>query len=283
MEGSAPFDLDGALPVMTIEQVKEEMAKKDLPPLMMASEMTPLAFVTTGIPELDQMLKPKGAKKAGGFPKGRISEIYGMEGVGKTSITLKCIAGMQKAGLKALFIDTENALNTDRAKDFGVDLTKLAVSTEVIAEKIIDIVRAYVSQFDVIVIDSIAGMAASAEFDEDNVEESGGAFMGLKARVMGQFMRKVVKPVADSQCALVFINQERMNLQPFGKKTFTPGGKAKDFAASLRIEVKSGRVADKISKTVKGEKKVVGQWVTAIIRKTKVGTPDVETKFQLLY
>ena len=82
------------------------------------------------------------------------------------------------------------------------------------------------NQFDVIVIDSLAGMVAAAEFDEAGDDESGGSFMGVKARIMGQFMRKVVKPLADSGCALVFINQERMNLQPFGKKTFTPGGKA---------------------------------------------------------
>lgn len=259
------------------------MAKKNLPPLKMASELAPVSFITTGIPEIDEVLTPKGSKTTGGFPKGRVTEIYGMEGVGKTSVTLQSIAGMQKQGLKALFIDTENALNIDRAKDFGVDLTTLAVSTEAVAERIIDIVLAYVKEFDVIVIDSLAGMVAAAEFDEEGVEESGGSFMGVKARIMGQFMRKVVKPLADSGCALIFINQERMNLQPFGKKTFTPGGKAVPYATSLRIELKSGRVADKIVKSVKGEKEISGQYVTAIIRKTKVGTPDVETRFKLLY
>lgn len=279
----APFDLDASLPVQSIDWIREEMAKRNLPPLKKASELAPVSFITTGIAEIDEILKPKGSKTPGGFPKGRVTEIYGMEGVGKTSVTLQSIAGMQKAGLNALFIDTENALNPSRAKELGVDLDKLSVSTEAVAEKIIDIVLAYISQFDVIVIDSLAGMVAAAEFDEEGIEDSGGTFMGLKARIMGQFMRKVVKPLADSGCALIFINQERMNLQPFGKKTFTPGGKAVPYATSLRIELKSGRVADKITKTVKGEKVTGGQWVTATIRKTKVGTPDVETKFKLLY
>lgn len=259
------------------------MAKKQLPPLIMASELAPVSFITTGIAEIDEALRPLKSKAPGGFPRGRVTEIYGMEGVGKTSVTLQSIAGMQKAGKKALFIDTENALNVDRAKHFGVDLKTLAVSTEAVAEKIIDIVLGYIDQFDVIVIDSLAGMVAAAEFDEAGLEESGGSFMGVKARIMGQFMRKVVKPLADSGCALVFINQERMNLQPFGKKTFTPGGKAVPYATSLRIELKSNRAVDRITKTTGGQTTQTGQWITAHIQKTKVGTPHVETKFKLLY
>lgn len=256
------------------------MAEKQLPPLMKASELAPVSFYTTGILELDNILKPKGSKKPGGFPVGRVTEIYGMEGVGKTSVTLQSIAGMQKAGLKTLFVDAENALNTDRAAEFGVDLNELMVSTETIAENITNLILAYVKHFDIIVVDSVAAIGARDEYDDD---EAGGAYMGLKARIMGQMMRKVIKPLADNKCSLVFINQERMNLQPFGKKTFTPGGKAIPYATSLRIELKSGRVADKIMKTTKGEKHVGGQWVTAIVRKTKVGTPDAEAKFKLMY
>lgn len=249
----------------------------------MASELAPVSFITTGIPEIDEAIKPKKSKDVGGFPRGRVSEVYGMEGVGKTSLTLQSIAGMQKVGLRALFIDTENALNVDRAEELGVNLKTLAVSTEAIAEKVIDLVLAYVTEFDVIVIDSLAGMVAAAEFDEAGLEESGGAYMGLKARVMGQFMRKVVKPLADSNCALIFINQERMNLQPFGKKTFTPGGKAVPYATSLRIELKSNRSADRIESTAGGVKHQSGQWITAHIQKSKVGVPHVEAKFKLLY
>lgn len=258
------------------------MAKKALPPLIMASELAPVSFITTGIPEIDKALQPKKSKELGGFPRGRVSEVYGMEGVGKTSVTLQAIAGMQKAGLKALFIDVENALNVDRAEDFGVDLKTLSVSNEAIAEKVIDIVLAYVTRFDVIVIDSLAALVPAAEFDEDNQEDSGGAFMGLKARVMGQFMRKVIPPLADSKCALVFINQERMNLQPFGARTFRPGGKAVGFADSLRIELKTVS-KDRIEKKVGGETVRAGHWITARVDKTKVGTPHVTARFKLLY
>lgn len=282
MDSGEVFDFK-PFPRKSIDWIRSDMAKKSLPPLIMASQLAPVSFITTGIPEIDEVLRPKNSKHLGGFPRGRVSEIYGMEGVGKTSVTLQAIAGMQKKGPKALFIDTENALNVDRAKEFGVDLTKLAVSTEAVAERIIDLVLGYVNKFDVIVIDSLAGMVAAAEFDEAGDEESGGAFMGLKARIMGQFMRKVIKPLADSNCALIFINQERMNLQPFGKKTFTPGGKAVPYATSLRIELKSNRSADKIESSKGGEKHQSGQWVTAHIQKSKVGMPHVEARFKLLY
>lgn len=271
MEGGAPFDLDAALPVRSIEWIQEEMAKKDLPPLMKASDLGKIEFTTTGIKELDDAVK--------GFPLGRVSEIYGMEGVGKTSLTLQSIAGMQKAGKKVLFIDVENALNVDRAKQFGVDLDKLQVSTEVTVEVIAEMVAAYVGQFDLIVIDSLAAMVPRAEYEG----EAGETHMGLKARAMGQFMRKIIKPLADAKCALVFINQQRLSLEPFGEKKFTPGGKAVPFATSLRIELKTAKSKDKIESTKGGVKHRSGHWVTAIVTKSKVGTPYVEARFKLLY
>lgn len=254
------------------------MAQKNLPPLMMASELGTIKFVTTGIPELDTILTPTGSKTPGGFPIGRVAEIYGMEGVGKTSLTLQSIAGMQQAKKKVLFIDVENALNTGRAKEFGVDLTTLAVSTDVIIEDIAELVIGYCPKFDVIVVDSLAAMTPAAEY----AGETGEAHMGLKARVMGMFMRKVVKPLATSKCALIFINQERMSLEPFGPRKFTPGGKAVPFATSLRIELTSLK-KDKIASTAKEEKGITGQWVNAKVVKSKVSKPYVEARFKLLY
>lgn len=278
MEGHAPFELDTELPVHSIEWVKEEMAKKNLPPLMKASDLAKVDYVTTGLPELDEVLRQKGSKEPGGFPRGRVSEIYGMEGVGKTSLTLQAIAGIQKAGKKVLFIDVENALNIERAKQFGVDLDKLSVSNEVTVEVIGDMVVEYVKQFDVVVIDSLAAMVPQAEYEGD----TGEAHMGLKARQMGQFMRKIIKPLAVSKCALIFINQERQSLDPYGPKKYTPGGKAVPFATSLRIELKSLK-KDKIEGTTKGVKSQTGQWVTATVIKSKVSTPHVEARFKLLY
>lgn len=236
----------------------------------MASEMAPIQFISTGIPELDKICK--------GFPVGKVSEIYGLEGVGKTSLTLQSVAGLQKNKKKVLFIDVENALNTERAKHFGIDLTKLAVSTEPTVEGVADLVANYMGEYDAIVVDSIAAMVPEAEFEG----ETGEAHMGLKARVMGQFMRKVVSRLNESKCALIFINQQRFDLQPFSAKFYTPGGKAIPFAAMLRIELTSPQ-KDKIEQTVKGEKTRTGKWITAKIVKNKTGAPYVEARFKLLY
>lgn len=268
-----PWELASSdqFPLRSIDWIKEEMAKKELPPLMMASEMNPIEFVTTGIKSLDKIVK--------GFPLARVTEIYGLEGVGKTSVTLMSIAGMQKEGKKVLFCDVENALNPDRASDFGVDLAQLAVTNEVTIEGLSDIILGYMGNFDAIVVDSLAAMVPKAEYEG----EAGEAHMGLKARQMGQFMRKVIKPLADTKCALIFINQQRESLEMFSAKYFTPGGKAVPYATSLRIELKSPKSKGKIEKTVKGVKTRVGQTVTAQIIKSKVGRPYQETTFDILY
>jgi recombination protein RecA len=252
------------------------MAKTNLPPLIMASQLAPTTFVTTGLPELDEVLTPTGTTTPGGFPLGRVTEVFGLEGVGKTSLTLRAIAGMQHAGKKVLFIDVENALNTARALEFGVKLETLAVSTEVTVEIVAELVAAHCSQFDAIVIDSLAAMVPRAEYEG----EAGEAHMGLKARIMGQFMRRIIKPLADSHCALIFINQERMNLQPWGPKRFTPGGKAVPFATSLRIELTSLK-SDKVRDGK--DKQVTSQWVNATVVKSKVSKPYVTARFQLKF
>ena len=272
-----PFDFD-ALPVRSLDWIQSEMAKKGLPPLIMASELGEVEFVTTGIKELDDIIKPKNSKKPGGFPVGRIVEIYGLEGVGKTSLTLSAIAGMQKAKKKVLFIDVENALNPSWAKEFGVDLEQLALSTEVTVEGITELVIGYLADFDAIVVDSLAAMIPRAEYEG----EAGEAHMGLKARLMGSFMRKVPGLLATSKCSLIFINQQRENLEMFTAKYTTPGGKAVPFATSLRIELKSTK-KDKIEVTKDGVKSQPGKWITAHIEKSKVSTPHVEARFKLLY
>lgn len=260
----------GALPKMSIDWIRSDMAKKGLPPIIMASEMAPIEFITTGIPELDKVCK--------GFPVGKISEIYGLEGVGKTSVTLQSIAGLQKEKKKILFIDVENALNVERATYYGIDTTKLAVSTEPTIEGVSDLITAYMGEYDAIIVDSIAAMVPMAEYEG----EAGEAHMGLKARQMGQLMRKSVAKLNDAKCALIFINQQRFDLTPFSSKFYTPGGKAIPFAAMLRIELKS-LSKDKIEAQVKGEKKRTGKWVTATVIKSKTGTPYVEARFKLLY
>ena len=272
MDAMLEFDTELEQPSRRgLDWINELMAKKELPKLMRASEMTPLEFVSTGIPELDKIVQ--------GYPLGRVTEIYGMEGVGKTSITLMSIAGMQKAGKKVLFCDVENALNPIRAAEFGVDLKELFVTTEVTIEAISDLVIGYAKDFDAVIVDSLAAMVPADEFEGD----AGEAHMGLKARRMGQFMRKAIKVISESNTALIFINQQRESLEMFSAKYYTPGGKAVPFATSLRIELTSPKSKGKIEKTVKGVKTRVGQKVWAKVIKSKVSKPYTTAEFDIMY
>lgn len=243
--------------------------KKELPKLIKASELPEIEFITTGFPELDEVVQ---------FPRGRVTEIFGLQSVGKTTLTLISIAGITKSGLKTLFIDVENTFNKDRAIELGIDIDKLYVSNESIVEEIVQIVRDNLKSFDVIVIDSVAAMIPRAEFEG----QSGDAVMGLKARLMGQFMRMITADLAKSGCALIFINQLRESMEMFSAKYSTPGGMALKFHASLRLELKTTS-KDRIYKTIDGEKKQVGHWVTVDIAKSKVGRPRQSARFQVIY
>lgn len=272
MDAALGYDEVPELPSRNdLDWINELMAKKELPPLMRASEMTPLQFVSTGIPALDKIVQ--------GYPLGRVTEIYGMEGVGKTSITLMSIAGMQKDGKKVLFCDVENALNPIRAQEFGVNLDELFVTTEVTIEAITELVVGYAKDFDAVIIDSLAAMVPADEYEGD----AGEAHMGLKARRMGQFMRKAVKVISESNTALIFINQQRESLEMFSAKYYTPGGKAVPFATSLRIELTSPKSKGKLEKTVKGVKTRVGQKVWAKVIKSKVSKPYTTAEFDIMY
>lgn len=242
------------------------MAEKKL---IKASELPDIEFITTGFPEVDKVVQ---------FPKGRIVEIYGLQSVGKTTLTMISIAGMTKAGLNCLFIDVENTFNKEWAKRLGVDPEKLTVSDEVILEEIVEIVKSNVDKFDVIVIDSVAAMIPRAEFEG----KSGEAFMGLKARIMNQFMRIIPGPLAKNGTTLIFINQLRENMEMFAAKYQTPGGLGLKFAASLRLELKTTS-RDRLEKTVKGKKVQYGHKVTVSIVKSKVGKPKQDTQFEVIY
>lgn len=233
--------------------------------LIKASDLPEIEFITTGFPELDKVVR---------FPRGRVTEIYGLQSVGKTTLTMISIAGMTKAGLRTLFIDVENTFHKEWATNLGVDLAKLTVSNEVILEEIVELVREHIKEFDVIVIDSVAAMIPRAEFEG----KSGDAIMGVKAKLMNQFLRMITKPLADTKCALIFINQMRENFDMFAAKYSTPGGMGLKFAASLRLELKTTR-KDRIIK--KGEQ--VGHKVTVSVIKSKVGKPKQSAQFDVLY
>lgn len=233
--------------------------------LRKASDLPKIEYVTTGFPELDEIVK---------FPRKRITEIYGMQAVGKTSLTLKSIAGLTQDKQKTLFIDVENSFNADRAKDLGVDLTKLDIIEVSLVEEVSEVIMENLNNYDAIIVDSVAAMVPRAEYEG----EAGDANIGLKARLMGQMMRRIVGPLGKSHCALIFINQLRETLNSYGTQYSTPGGMALKFAASLRIELKT-TYKDRV--TSKGERK--GHWITAEVTKSKVGKPHRSARFELLY
>lgn len=238
--------------------------------LHMASEIEAMEFVPTGLGELDKL--------AGGFPRARITELYGLQGVGKTTLTMMSIAAATSAGLKTLFIDCENAFNPVRAADLGVDTTKLAVASNSLLEEVHDILMGEIKNFDLIIIDSVAAMVPRAEIEG----EAGDANVGLKARLMGQLIRKANVELAGSKCALVFINQLRESMEMFAPKFSTTGGNALRFFSSLRIEL-STTAKDRIEKTKDGQKRRIGHNVTAKIIKSRVSKPYTATSFELIY
>lgn len=240
----------------------ELMATKKL---IKASELPEIKFVTTGFPELDQVVQ---------FPRGRVTEVYGLQAVGKTTLTWMAIAGMTQKKLKTLFIDVENSFNKDRAAELGVQLDKLTISDEAVVEEIVDIIRDNLDKFDAIIVDSVAAMIPRAEYEG----KSGDAVMGLKARLMGQMFRMITHDLAKSKTALIFINQLRENMDMFSAKYSTPGGMALKYAASLRLELKTTS-KDRIVK----EGKQVGHWVTVEVTKSKVGKPKQSARFKVEY
>jgi recombination protein RecA len=238
--------------------------------LQMASDIPPLKFVPTGLGDLDKLIK--------GFPRSRITEIYGLQGVGKTTLTIMSIAAATKAGLKTLFIDCENAFNPIRAAELGVDTTKLAIISNSMLEEVHDVLMGEIKNFDLIIVDSVAAMVPRAEIEG----EAGDANVGLKARLMGQLIRKANAELGGTQCALVFINQLRESMEMFAPKFSTTGGNALRFFSSLRIEVVT-TAKDRIEKTKAGEKTRIGHRVTAKIIKSRNSKPFTSVQFEVIY
>ena len=246
----------------------KEIAKKYN--LRMASDIEPMEFIPTGLGDLDKL--------TGGFPRSRITELYGLQGVGKTTLTLMAIAAATKAGNKTLFIDCENAFNPIRAAELGVDTTKLAIVSNSMLEEVHDILMGELKNFDLIVIDSVAAMVPRAEIEG----EAGDANVGLKARLMGQLIRKANTELAKTNCALVFINQLRESMEMFAPKFSTTGGNALRFFSSLRIELIT-TAKDRIEKTKAGVKTRVGHTVQARIIKSRMSKPYTSTTFDIIY